>query len=779
MHVPRSRTPRRAPALVTAALAAAALLTGAGAASGPAPAVAAPGDAQTVFLEQSFSGTDAGTDFFLPAAQTGSNVACLTAGEDPTATPIPGCAPGGLSGQGLLRLTDAGVALTGGVGSTVAVPVAQGLEVTFDSYQWGGTGADGIAFYLAAADPLDPRAPQQLGAAGGGLGYGAAAAGGVPGLENGYLGVGLDVYGNFQSNGQPECAPLGIGANSLTVRGPGQGTTGYCLLSTTPVDGDLRGSGRDAVPVQVAVNPSDEATATSDGRAVPARSWLVVVQGNGGQGPTVATGALPSLVGTSTDPSWYDPATGFPYKLTFGWTAGTGGATDVHEIGAARATSLLGAAPVLAQTTSGATTVVPTRTSTVQVAASVTDAGGDETEPVVTTTTFPTGLVPAPATSAGWTCTVSGQVETCTLDASPVAAGTDLPLLTLPYVVDATAASGTVTTVVSSVDAAAATGALDVTVAPEPTVVSGTSARQVPGTTGTLTTFGATVTSTATDAPTAPTGTADVVDADGAVLCTATLVPAASGPSSTLTCTADLADATATGLRIAYAGDVTHAASSAPVGTVVVETTPVALVASATPGDGSGTGTAAPGTVVLTATGLPAAATGTLTYTVDGAVACTTTLPTASCTVEGLAEGTHPVTIAYSGDGAYAAAEATTVATVAATSGGGTGEPGAGGPGAGAPGSGAGSGSGAGTGAGGSGAGAPGVDGSGAGTPVTLAPGTTRDSSTEASADGADRRTPVLAATGPVLAWTAGALGLALLVGGFVLAVALRRRRAA
>ena len=728
---------RAAAGLAATTVAGALLLAGAGAAQAAPPA-------QTVFLDQSFGGASAGPDFLLPVTPSG-NVACLTAGTDQAASPIPGCGfANDPEGSGALRLTDTGGSQSGGVGSTVAVPTAQGLDVAFDSWQYGGSGADGLTFYLAATDPFDPQVPTRLGGVGGALGYSALPESGQEGLANAYLGVGLDWYGNFANpafNGS-SCEPVGgVGPNALTLRGPGNGSAGYCVLSSTQVDGLLRGSTgvRDEasrVPVEVAVNPSAAAITTASGLEVEAGSYVVAVQGIGDGEPTVARGALPSLLGSSTDPSWYDPTTGVPYKLTFGWTGGTGGATDYHEVANARATTLAGPAPVLVQTTSGSATVVPTRGSTVSVAASVSADGGAESEPVVATLVFPEGLAPTlPSAATGWACTVSGQTVTCTVVPSPeFAAGASLPVLTVPYTATADAAGAlTVLTTVSSTDSAAATSQLEVSAVREPTVVTSSSGRQTPGTTGPSTVFTADVASAATSDPTAPLGTVEFVDsATEDLLCEADLVPAASGATSTATCTADADPSTA--VRVDYdQADAAHEPTRADLGSFVVVTTPVALAAGAVVVDGD---------AQLSVTGLPADATGTVVFSTGATTLCTVTLPTVACTVPDLADGSYTVTAAYSGDAVYAAAEATAsfrVGTVAAP----------------VP--------------------AP-VDPAAPAAPVVPA----ATSAPVATAPVADDEEARLAFTGSTLvAWTAGALGLALAAAGVVLVAARRRGRTA
>ncbi|MDO9590205.1 MAG: hypothetical protein Q7J04_03575, partial [Microcella sp.] len=351
-------------------------------------AIAAPPPPQSVFADETFAGASAGS-FLAPAAPTGVNSACLTAGPDPSATPIPGCNTDA-AGSGVLRLTGVVQSQSGGVGSTSSVPISKGLDVSFDSYQWGGTAADGLTFYLAATDPFAPEVPTTLGALGGSLGY--SAAGSTPGLANGYLGIGLDYYGNFvlpffQGTGCSVDHPNT--PNSINVRGPGNANQGYCVLTADPVSGSLRGSGDRStarVPVEVVINPSAQSITARENSdvTVNAGTYAVIVQPIGGavqsfSGPLPSTlnGLLPADL---YDPSWIDPETGYPYKLTFGWTGGNGGQYDFHEVGNAYATTALGATPAFEATMTGDTTVAPTASSTVTITSNLSATEGSEDE---------------------------------------------------------------------------------------------------------------------------------------------------------------------------------------------------------------------------------------------------------------------------------------------------------------------------------------------------------------------------------------------------------------
>jgi uncharacterized repeat protein (TIGR01451 family) len=225
----------------------------------PAPTVAQ----GTPLVAETFTGATADPRF----QAFGS--ACLTGAEPIGVTPPPPGlhALGGCSGEpvgpapptggdpfGFLQLTDSRRDQTGAVLFNRPIPARQGLEVSFEQWQYGNTApfppADGISFFLVDG-ATDLTAPGQFG---GSLGYAQKRPDDDPdepirpGVENGYLGIGLDVLGNYFGDwerrgnncppGQRSPAgtgplPFGPGANMVTVRGPGNGTDGYCFLTAT------------------------------------------------------------------------------------------------------------------------------------------------------------------------------------------------------------------------------------------------------------------------------------------------------------------------------------------------------------------------------------------------------------------------------------------------------------------------------------------------------------------------------------------------------------------
>jgi type IV pilus assembly protein PilY1 len=183
--------------------------------------------------------------------------ACLTAGSNAAGSTLPACSGlaaysgktqvGGTSGRlpdavgsGALRLTNGdtgtgsnGNNVTGSVVSTTPFPTSQGVQVTFSTVTYGGnaytnssnvkSGADGIAFFL-----MDGSKPPSTGAFGGSLGYSCANSKGdstTPdasnGVDGGYLGVGIDEFGNFSNPSDSTADGPGQRPGTIVVRGAG------------------------------------------------------------------------------------------------------------------------------------------------------------------------------------------------------------------------------------------------------------------------------------------------------------------------------------------------------------------------------------------------------------------------------------------------------------------------------------------------------------------------------------------------------------------------------
>lgn len=422
--------PRRplARALV-AGLATLSLAGGLAAAAG-APAQAAGG---TVLLEDNFmSASVTGTSYVAGGINT---TACLTAGSNTAQTPIPGC--GGVvdaDGSGALRLTPAQNDRAGFLVYDKALPTKAGLDITFNQYQWGGTLADGISFFLANGNQNLTRA----GAFGGSLGYnnqGATTAN--PGVPNALLGVGFDVYGNYTvETHNAGCADTGLRGSApanhkytVAVRGPGNGTSGYCLLSSAQPAGELNKGSVSSRPAAVVTrvvvdppsNPSPKVTVYLDGRQAVQVDQPAALQ---------------------TTPTF-----------KFGWGASTGGQNNNHEINFLKVESVNPILPDLGVAGLGQVVDAGTSTTlswTVDADAASGPVPADET--VHLQAAAPSGTTFGTPSGTGWSCgTSTATLVDCTrTSGTAVAPGTTFPPVSV--LASAGSASGrqTVTATVSS-----------------------------------------------------------------------------------------------------------------------------------------------------------------------------------------------------------------------------------------------------------------------------------------------------------------------------------------
>ncbi|MFF2656642.1 hypothetical protein ACFVUH_04690, partial [Kitasatospora sp. NPDC058032] len=344
-----------APAPTTAASATAAA---AAAAAAAAPERVRAGG--SVLLDEAFTNATADSRFLAvgSACLTGAAPSPLVPGNHPLGGcpsaetgPVP---PLNSAPLGYLRITDAANDQSGAVLFDQALPAGNGLDVTFDQWQYGSTTpntpADGISFFLVNGD----TSLTHPGAFGGSLGYAQKLPDDnpnldfLPGVDRGYLGVGLDVLGNYfgdweqRGNGCATRSPAGTGfhvpapgANMVTVRGPGDGTTGYCFLTATTSNFTTTGPWPSTLPGQLqgpltvlppAVTPDEAQTLLEPSRRrvnvhltpAPSPVLTVGVDFNDGTGPhQVLSTPAPTPV---------------PSTYKFGFAGSTGLFTDVHLI---------------------------------------------------------------------------------------------------------------------------------------------------------------------------------------------------------------------------------------------------------------------------------------------------------------------------------------------------------------------------------------------------------------------------------------------------------------
>ncbi|MBF4631221.1 cell wall anchor protein [Clavibacter michiganensis subsp. phaseoli] len=303
---------RRLAALLAAVVGAALLVT--------LPAQTA--GAASQLIAESFTGTSVADPAWKPLGS-----ACLTRA---TSAPASGSSTLGVcssrnqslpasANPGALQLTDNRGSAVGGVVYDNAIPASGGLDIKFDQYQYGTSsgGADGIGFFLTDGSvPLTAAGPS-----GGSLGYAQTTS--AAGVAGGYLGVGLDAFGNFSNPTEGRgtgCATgtAGVGQrpNAIALRGPGQGTVGYCYLTGTSPASSLRATTTLSTPT------------TDLGRTIritvsPARLPVVTVYVGATAG--ASTASLTQVV-------QYTMTTPAPSSYKLGYLASTGSFTDTHLI---------------------------------------------------------------------------------------------------------------------------------------------------------------------------------------------------------------------------------------------------------------------------------------------------------------------------------------------------------------------------------------------------------------------------------------------------------------
>ena len=226
-----------------------------------------------------------------------------------------------ITNQGYLRLTNNTTYNGKAATAPGAYPAAGNyISVEFRYYAYNGSNADGVAVTLS-----DYTVSPVPGSSGGSLGY--AQKTGVNGFAGGWIGVGLDEYGNYQNPTEGRSGGPGARAQSVAVRGSGSGTTGYAWLggtaanlspllssasSTTPARGDL---------YQVIVDARGEYNTT--------KSTAVAVNRDTGNG-------YGSLVGIDNVYTASTTQSAVPANWQISFTGSTGASTNIHEIGAVR-----------------------------------------------------------------------------------------------------------------------------------------------------------------------------------------------------------------------------------------------------------------------------------------------------------------------------------------------------------------------------------------------------------------------------------------------------------
>ncbi|WMB73550.1 MSHA biogenesis protein MshQ [Shewanella oncorhynchi] len=189
------------------------------------------------------------------------------------------------------------------------------VEIQFDHYAYGGNGADGIAVVLS-----DASITPQPGAFGGPLGYGYKP--GINGFAGGWLGFGIDEFGNF--SGEGGSSNVGQRRQSVAVRGSGVGTSGYNYLRGACSNGTTNTNGSCLSPAVDGnnVSPAHRYKITIDSQA--ANQSIVKIERNTGSGFVTLVPAfnVAAQIGQAAIPS----------DFLLSLTGSTGGSNNNHEI---------------------------------------------------------------------------------------------------------------------------------------------------------------------------------------------------------------------------------------------------------------------------------------------------------------------------------------------------------------------------------------------------------------------------------------------------------------
>ncbi len=289
-----------------------------------------------VILNETFTG-DTVTGSWLFGQGSGSDQPFLTASSN--TTPSSGQLPGSTTpidpaGAGTLRLTDNGNNQSAFVIYNEPFASSAGISIEFDFFAYDGTGlgtasgGDGISFFLIDGATSAVTA----GAFGGSLGYAQKIVDGITGIEGGYLGIGLDEFGNFSNQrdfsggGIQRSGPAGSNdpvPDSVSLRGRvgATGLQGYDFLAGS---GTLPG-GIDNAAATV------RADALRRARLDISPTGILGVRVDlNGDGDYLDAGEVPPAL-NGLDINTVNPG-GIPTTFKFGLASSTGNATNIHEV---------------------------------------------------------------------------------------------------------------------------------------------------------------------------------------------------------------------------------------------------------------------------------------------------------------------------------------------------------------------------------------------------------------------------------------------------------------
>jgi len=261
-------------------------------------------------IKENFQGSSVGSSIVLG----GTPSAYLTSGID---DPV---------NEGWLRLTNCDGNQKGFAYINSTFPSTLGVLIDIEYKIWRSKddsydGADGIGIFF-----FDANSTFRLGGYGGSLGYAPNTPTTSTGLAGGYMGIGLDEYGNFSNHDEGRNGGPGVRCNSVTLRGPttnNANTTNPWLATRQLQTNSALNNNSIDYNTTTATRPSDATfyrrvkisiVPTADGKYQITVVWRTT--------PTGADVNLIDYITTQAPPAY----------MKVGFAASTGGGYNYHEI---------------------------------------------------------------------------------------------------------------------------------------------------------------------------------------------------------------------------------------------------------------------------------------------------------------------------------------------------------------------------------------------------------------------------------------------------------------
>ncbi len=188
------------------------------------------------------------------------------------------------------------------------------VVVEFDHFAHGGNGADGIAITFSDAEQTPIP-----GAFGGSLGYAqknTTDCPSCPGFNGGWLGVGIDEFGNYSNPSEGRVGGPGARQDSVAIRGSGSGQSGYRYHTGTAAN----------------LNPQVD----NNGSASPPHRYRITLDHLDGSHAWVSverdTGSGYQMLINPYDAKAQSGQAEVPANWLVSYTGSTGGSTNIHEI---------------------------------------------------------------------------------------------------------------------------------------------------------------------------------------------------------------------------------------------------------------------------------------------------------------------------------------------------------------------------------------------------------------------------------------------------------------